>query len=213
MSKEINEIRRLFNERLQEAGAQYLYGVVRKVDAELRTCDVQVEGIIFEGVLLYAVEKADRKGFVALPKVGSTVIVTTGAGGKRLLVVMFSEVDKIIFTAGDKTTFVCDGTTAEYTNDKICMRASNNQIEVAAEQIVFNGGGNKGLVNIEQITDKINEFIDTFNGHTHSIPSGQVVVVGSATTQNNAAPVVIPAPTSKHRKVKRDDYEDTKVTH
>lgn len=213
MSKQINEIRRMFHERLQEAGAQYRYGTVKAVDAELRTCDVQIEEILFEGVLLYAVEKSELKGFVALPKIGSTVVVTTGMGGKRLLLVMLSEIEKVIFTAGDKVTFTCDGTTAEYANDKIRMKASGNRVEVDAEEFAFNGGNNKGLINIEQITSKMNALIDAFNNHTHSIPSGVVVVAGSATTQNNPAPIVVPAPVSKHTKVKRDDYEDTKVTH
>lgn len=213
MSKGINELRRLFFERMREAGAQYRYGVVKKVDEELRTCDVQIEGILFEGVLLYAVEKSDLKGFVALPTLGSTVIVTTGAGGKRLFVAMFSEIDKVIFTAGDKVTFACDGSAAEYTNDKIHIKATGSQIEVEADKFVFNGGDNKGLVNIEQITGKINELIDAFNSHTHSIPSGTVIVAGSATTQNNPGPVEVPPPSAKHTKVKRGDYEDTKVTH
>ncbi len=213
MSKEINELRRMLHDRMREAGAQYRYGTVKKVDAELRTCDVQIEGIVFEGVLLYALEKDDLKGFVALPKVNSTVIVTTGAGGKRLLVAMFSEIDKVIFTAGDKVSFSCDGETAEYTNDKIRMKAADNQVEVEADKIIFNGGKNYGLINIEQITGKLNELIDAHNNHTHILPSGQVVVAGSATTQNNPAPVEVPAPVDKHTKVKRDDYEDPKVTH
>lgn len=213
MSREIDELRRLFSDRMQEAGAQYRYGEVKKVNEELRTCDVQIGGIVYEGVLLYALEKADLKGFAALPKVGSTVIVATGAGGRRLFVAMCSEIEKVLFTVGDQASFVCDGTAAEYTDGKIRIRAADDRLEVEAGQIVFNGGGNKGLVNIEQITSKINELIDAFNNHTHSIPSGMVAVSGSLGPGSNPAPVDVPAPAAKHTKVQRDDYEDTKVTH
>lgn len=93
------------------------------------------------------------------------------------------------------------------------MTCDGEKIEATAPKIVLNGGDLGGLINIKPITDKINELIEAHNTHTHSIPSGQVAVTGSATAQNNPAPVEVPAPTTKHDKVKREDYEDTKVTH
>lgn len=195
--KKIREARMMFEERMKQAAQASLYGTVKSVDEKARTCEVQIGGIVYEDVLLYAVVNDDLPGRVLIPKRDSTVIVARIAASNRLYVTMFSEVEKVIFTVADKVTMTCDG----------------EKIEATAPKIVLNGGDLGGLINIKPITDKINELIEAHNTHTHSIPSGQVAVTGSATAQNNPAPVEVPAPTTKHGKVKREDYEDTKVTH
>ena len=69
------------------------------------------------------------------------------------------------------------------------------------------------MVKIEQLTQKLNDFIAAFNSHTHEIPTGSVAVTGSATAQANPAPVAVPAITSQHPSVAVSDYEDEKVKH
>lgn len=64
------------------------------------------------------------------------------------------------------------------------------------ESIVINGGKLGGLINIEQLTDKINGLVDTFNSHTHTGVHG-------ATSKPNS-------PASSFRK---GDYEDEKIRH
>lgn len=195
--KDIREVRQLFENRLKNAAATAIYGHVKSVDEKARTCNVQVGGIVHEDVLLYAVEKENLRGRVLIPKIGSMVIVARIAASNRHYVAMFSEVDKVIFTLGEQVTMTCDG----------------EQIEASAPKIVLNGGELGGLINIEPLTRKINDLIEAFNTHTHSIPSGTVAVTGSASAQNNPKPVEVPAPASKHGKVQRKDYEDTKITH
>lgn len=102
MSKGNDELRRMFERRLDEAAETVFYGEVSAVDEEARTCTVVMEGIPYENVLLYAVEKAELKGLVSIPKVGSTVLVKRIAND-RYFVVMFSEVDKVLLTIGEKT--------------------------------------------------------------------------------------------------------------
>lgn len=72
------------------------------------------------------------------------------------------------------------------------------------ESITINGGKMGGLINIESLTQKINELVRTFNNHTH-----QVSTTGSATAQTGTAAAV----TSKASELNKSDYEDTKVTH
>lgn len=70
------------------------------------------------------------------------------------------------------------------------------------ETIVINGGKLGGLINIEQLTDKINELVEAFNGHTHQVtvshPGGTFTTV---------------KPTSSAKSFKKDDYEDVKIKH
>lgn len=86
------------------------------------------------------------------------------------------------------------------------------------ESIEVNGGKLGGLINIDDLTDKLNKLVnevnalkDAFNGHTHtgdvtgSCPAGKVK--GSCTCL---------APTGKAQnasKFNKDDYEDTTVIH
>lgn len=79
----------------------------------------------------------------------------------------------------------------------------------AIERIEINGGKLGGLINIGALTDKLNELVDAFNRHTHTIPMGAVNCSGYL----SIAPVNVPAVSSKASKLDRDDYEDTTVKH
>lgn len=64
------------------------------------------------------------------------------------------------------------------------------------ETIVINGGKLGGLINIEQLTDKINELVNTFNSHTHQGTHGPTQV-----------------PTQSASAFSKGDYEDETVKH
>ena len=70
------------------------------------------------------------------------------------------------------------------------------------ETIVINGGKLGGLINIEQLTDKINELIKTFNSHTHQVtvshPGGTFTTV---------------TPGSTAQDFNKGDYEDETIKH
>lgn len=53
--KKIREARMMFEERMKQAAQASLYGTVKSVDEKARTCEVQIGGIVYEDVLLYAV--------------------------------------------------------------------------------------------------------------------------------------------------------------
>lgn len=65
-----------------------------------------------------------------------------------------------------------------------------------AESITINGGQLGGLVNIRTLTEKLNEFVNTYNGHTHTGAHGPTS-----------------APLTQGKTFATDDYEDKKVTH
>ena len=73
-----------------------------------------------------------------------------------------------------------------------------------AESITINGGSLGGLVNIVQLTEKINALVDAFNSHTH-----QVSTTGTAAAQTGTAAAVV----SPAQRLNKDDYEDTKIKH
>jgi hypothetical protein len=108
MGKGMDELRRIIERRLNEAGAVSFYAVVESVDEQHRTCSVSSEGVTYEQVLLYAVEKAALKGFCLIPTVKSTVVVARVAGGSHLYVELFSEVSKVLLTVADKVAASVD---------------------------------------------------------------------------------------------------------
>lgn len=79
----------------------------------------------------------------------------------------------------------------------------------SVERIEINGGKLGGLINIEELTAKINALVDAFNGHTHTIPNGAI----TCGTYPSVAPVTVPAITSKAQKLDKKDYEDETVKH
>lgn len=77
------------------------------------------------------------------------------------------------------------------------------------DRIEVNGGKLGGLINIEDLTSKINDLIDAFNKHTHTIPAGAINCGGLPSD----APVITPKTTAPAAKLNRKDYEDKTITH
>lgn len=98
-----------------------------------------------------------------------------------------------------------------------CLTADlNNPVVLQVDEvetITVNGGELGGLVKIQELTDKINELIEKFNSHTHTLGIGAIKTTGSATAQTNTAAVNVPAITSKAAKLNRKDYEDETIKH
>ena len=64
------------------------------------------------------------------------------------------------------------------------------------ETVTINGGRLGGLVNVAELTERLNALVDAFNGHTHQGTHGPTG-----------------APLKGAEAFSREDYEDTKITH
>lgn len=159
-------------------GVCYTAKVV-SVDGEC--CTVELEGMRLTDVRLRAVVNGEESRLLITPKVDSYVqLLDLNGDFAQMMVIAYSEVDKVELTV----------------NDTIAINADDT--------IVMNGGNNDGLVKINELTRKLNELVDTFNGHTHT-----VATTGSATAQEGtAAATTSPASTFNKR-----DYENDKILH
>lgn len=137
MSKNIEEIRKKVDARFREAASTTFYATIEKVDEKKRTCSVKVGGIIYENVLLYAIEKADLKGFVVIPAVGSKVLVSRIGGGDRLSVKLFSAADKIVYTVDELSV------TADKEGVNILAKESNIKVTPGGLTLIRGGSGLK----------------------------------------------------------------------
>lgn len=219
---------------------QVFPAVVKKVDKDMRTCTVRInDNVDIEDVRLYAVSDDSLKGFCLIPAIDSTVLVGAMDGRQDFYVVMFSEVDKVLGSIGDKTEIAIDEKSLSYKCDKteitvqsaemtakidgVEFGVKDNKVKVNAEEIVFNDGKNDGLIKIKDLTAKLNGLVDSFNNHTHTIepvsvpgtglttPTGGGKVSGIAKTAEINVPA--PATTVQAASFDKKDYEDTIIKH
>lgn len=162
---------------------QVFPAVVKEVDEDLRTCKVRVnDNVDFEDVRIYALADSDLKGFCLIPAVDSTVMVARIANSNELFVSLFSVVDKVLGTIGENVEFSADGEQLHYLNDKtdimvksgeltatldgVTLEIKDNKVKVDADEIVFNGGNNKGVPNVDDIKsnlDAIKNYLTAMN--------------------------------------------------
>lgn len=173
------------------AGCRVCIGTVKGVDAKEGTCTVERDGApeLNEVRLSAVIDERVKDCFRVIPAVGSYVLVMLIGDATEGLVVATSGIERVWMRTGDVTA------------------------DVSAEGVIFNGGKLGGLVDIAKLTEKVNELVDTFNNHTHMIPTGGIATQGSATAQATVAPVTVPAVKDTARKLSKGDYEDDTVKH
>lgn len=194
IDKQALELKKILNQRLRGSANSSFLATVAAVDESARTCTVTIDDQPYTDVRLYAVENADLKGVCMIPAVGSAVLVSRIGGSNELFVAMFSAIDRVVITT-----------------EKVRAVISTDKVEVDCDEIVFNGGDNKGLIKIEKLTTKINELVDSFNKHVHS---GVIIgVSGGSGAPAVGAPGNSAVPTAAAAKLNRSDYENEKITH
>ena len=137
------------------------------------TCCVDIDGLVVSDVRLRAVVNGEESGILVTPKTDSYVTVADLSGGRLTQCVVIGY-------------------------------SEVEKIEVDADdKIIFNGGQNKGLIQIEKLTQKLNDLVNAFKQHTH-----QVSTTGGPTAQSGVA-----QPPTPINSFNQSDYEDTNITH
>lgn len=170
-TRNINEARRRLAAMIRTASAVTFAAIVESVDEEKRTCTVKDDDVVFQDVLLYAVTDESLKGATILPKVGSSVLVSKIGGSNMLFVSMFSEVDKIVATIGEKTTVELTAETLEYKNDKVSFHLDGDNVEIDGA-VTFNGGDNGGAVILQKLQDNLDSLKEYVEGMNTAILLG-----------------------------------------
>jgi aromatic ring-opening dioxygenase LigB subunit len=169
---------------------QAFIGKVLKVtEGSKYTCNVMPidsEAEIFS-VRLKPTIDGTKKGIIAIPTVGSFVIVGLINNNENSAF--------IIWCSNIKKYFIIDD--------------NNNIIEFTNADIQLNGSHHNGLVKVKELTDKLNELektvntlISTYNGHTHT----------GGTIFGSTGPVSVPD-TDVLVPTLQAEIENTKVKH
>ena len=150
MSKEMEELRRKFQERFGDGGDQVFQGVVTEVNEDEFTCTVKRDDQVdYFDVRLRGLVNADLQGFAFIPRLQSTVLVCRIGKSNELFVCQFIGIDKVIFTytdleviidtenidikKGEKITVHVDAEKLEVTNDKVKALHEADALTVTAD--------------------------------------------------------------------------------
>lgn len=145
---------------------------VQSVNEKECTCTlVDDDGQEFFNVRLKPVTGAN-KSLLQIPKENSFVLAVRIESSDDWMVVACEEVEKVHLIVG------------------------SSEVVVTETDILLNGGKLGGLISINKLTAKINEFVNVFNQHTHPTPSGM-----SSPTGTPSQPF------------KGSDYEDDTIKH
>lgn len=131
-----------------------LSGTVSAVNESDRTCTVKVENVEYEDVRLYGIVKGDLKGFCFIPKIGSQVLAGRIGGSNELFVAMFTEVDKVLLTIGDKMQLTVDA-------ENYCIQAENTIIRATPTGMTFVRGSSGLKKTLENLIDAITKLTVT----------------------------------------------------
>lgn len=189
-----------FEKSMQEIGSQIaelilssvpisiVYGEVISVNEDNYTFDVsttdtnEIRDIPLKGV------ENGATSLLLIPSIGSLVIVGFVENNPSLsFPILFTEVDNIYISVGDST------------------------INIEGDNISFNGGDSP-LIYIEKLTEKLNDFINIFNNHTHKIPLGTVITSAQGGILNTT-PIELSKTENTANDFSQDYYSDEKITH
>lgn len=128
----------------------------------------------------------------------------------RLRAVVNGENSKILVTPETGSYVLVADLAGDLSQLVVVGYSEVKKIEVDTDKIIFNGGENKGLIQIEKLTQKLNELVDKFNQHTHtgtfSGAIGEIPVSGTINSTSIPIPIIQPF-------FVKSDYEDDKITH
>lgn len=194
MSKEIDEIRRKFQNSFSGEGDTVFSAVVTEVNEEEFTCTVKRdEQVDYFDVRLRGLVKAELQGFAFIPKLESVVLVARIGKSNELFVCQFTEIDKVIFTdndlelkidlenidikKGEKITIHVDAEKLEVVNDKAKVTHEAEALTLLSDQatIKITTGGltlKKGGSGLKKTLDKMLDGICQLTVPTAVGPSG-----------------------------------------
>ncbi|GHV13640.1 hypothetical protein FACS1894169_01080 [Bacteroidia bacterium] len=161
----------LLFQKFMPKAATITIGTVESVDKEKHTCDVLRDGqpTLFNCRLNAVIDTLDSH-VTCFPARGSYVLCITLDEPTSCFVFAYSQLDEAQIKVGKSSAVI------------------------TKDDILFNGGTLGGLMKISEFTDRLNEFVTTYNGHVHP-------ETGSTTSPT----------TSQAATFIRDDYENLKI--
>lgn len=202
-----------------------VYGEVTGVNMEELTFDVVSDDDNQMFNIPLSIIPHDSTSVIQIPEIGSNCVLGFVQGDSSLsFPIKFSKVQSVsvqfeMLEDSQKQLLTMDKDGITYTNTtdnaKLDIKVGETSIEME-DKIVKVNGGESPMIYIEKLEAKLNDFVKAFNSHTHTIPSISTHVevvpstgIGTGTVSN----VGVPAPSSKAKDFKQEDFQDETFTH
>ena len=130
----------------------------------------------------------------------------------RLRAVVNGENSKILVTPETGSYVLVADLSGDFSQLAVVGYSEVEKIEVDAEQIIFNGGENNGLVKIEELKRNL----DTLKNYIMALQSAVATglgAVGAGTAANGETGAGAFGEAMTGRSINFEDMEDTKITH
>lgn len=136
MSKEMEELRRKFQERFGGSGDHVFQGIVTEVNEDEFTCTVKRDDQVdYFDVRLRGLVNADLQGFAFIPRMQSTVLVCRIGKSNELFVCQFTEIDKVYFTDNDWEMVLDTEKLDAKKGENITVHVDADKLEVKNKQV------------------------------------------------------------------------------
>lgn len=121
--------------------------VVTEVDKVMDTCEIEFNGLELGGVRLVATINEDAKGCKLYPKVGSVVLCQRLGDKGELLVIMYSEVEQVLYKVDDTVLDIKDGFLLKRQNETLKKLVEDTLDAIIAMKFTTAYGPTINLVN------------------------------------------------------------------
>lgn len=215
-----NSLRNIFK---GYATVSLVYGEVTGVDMDSLTFDVVSDDDNQMYNIPLSIIPHDSTSIIQIPEIGSNCVLGFVQGDSSLsFPIKFSKIKAVSVqfemledSQNQVLTMDKDGITYTNTTDnaKLDIKVGETSIEMQ-DKVVKVNGGESPMIYIEKLEAKLNDFVEAFNSHTHTIPTITTQGENSAgTVTGTAYNVGVPAPRSKAKDFNQEDFQDETFTH
>lgn len=215
-----NSLRNIFK---GYATVSLVYGEVTGVDMDSLTFDVVSDDDNQMYNIPLSIIPHDSTSIIQIPEIGSNCVLGFVQGDSSLsFPIKFSKIKAVSVqfemledSQNQVLTMDKDGITYTNTTDnaKLDIKVGETSIEMQ-DKVVKVNGGESPMIYIEKLEAKLNDFVEAFNNHTHTIPTITTQGENSAgTVTGTAYNVGVPSPRSKAKDFNQEDFQDKTFTH
>lgn len=181
-----SKIKSALREMQTTDGGSPIIGEVTGVDGTV--CKVKIGELEISDVRLRAVVNSETDLLLITPKIGSRVLMHDLSGGRmrELVIVKFSEVEKINIRTGETT------------------------IDVENGKIEINGGDNGGMCNTPELKTQLDKLTARVDGIIDALTNGTTGTQDGGAAYKASVVAALQALTDKEN---FNDIEDSKITH
>lgn len=174
------------------------------VDGDL--CRAKIDDFEIPDIRLSSIDGGSKNGLLVVPAVGSVILVADISCGnlRELCAVGYSEIASVRYHQG-RTTVMADA-------NGVRIEVGGSKVRIEEDRIVFNDGGNHGLVKGEELQRSLESIKTYCETLTEAVAAG-LRAVGAGTAANGATGAGAFDTAMSGAAIRIEPMENDKITH